>query len=149
MNHLKRLITVHSTLLVAALVLLSGVPYQSAHAAAVRVSAQGDCANGVIFTKDIDGKGPGEPLQICLSKGRGIKYASMPEGWNDKISSFITSTRILVYEHAGFKGKCLGIRGGEIWSNLTQIEMRPGESWNDNISSFVVNPSNMEWLKCR
>lgn len=105
------------------------------------------CSNGVIFYKD--SYQSGQQFQMCLQPGQGQKWATMPAGWNDQVSSFATSTRILIYEDAGFRGKCVGIRGQEIWGNLSQIQMRNGKSWNDQISSVVVNPSNWEWINCR
>jgi hypothetical protein len=82
---------------------------------------------------------------FCLNVGE--RRPSVPEGFNDKITSIrlFRGARVLVYNNGGFKG--ISLRLDHSMDDLRSIRVadNPSKSWNDRISSIAVFREHDEW----
>jgi peptidase inhibitor family I36 len=79
---------------------------------------------GACFFSDANFRG----RSFCLQRGR--SYSSLPEGFNDRISSIrVQRARVTVFADSDFRGK-----SEEIRADVANV----GDRWNDKISSVRV-----------
>ena len=79
---------------------------------------------GACFFEDANFRG----RSFCLQRGR--SYASLPDGFNDRISSIrVQRARVTVFIDSDFRGNSVEIR-----SDVPNV----GDRWNDKISSVRV-----------